>query len=67
MQPTESNVNPYSYFKKKTSFVPQEDAFITSSGNKEISAKYGNLSNDTKLSFYNLRTPQGMSTFVIYK
>jgi hypothetical protein len=67
MQAADSTVNPYSYFKKKTNFVPKEDGFITSVGNKEISAKYGNLTTDTKLTLYNLRTMQGMSTFLVYK
>jgi hypothetical protein len=61
---SDSNINPYSYYKKKSTFVPEEDGFITSVGNKKISEKYGNYSADSQIKFYNVRTMSGMSTFV---
>ena len=30
------------YFKKKTTYVPTEDGFVTSAGNPVLAAKYGN-------------------------
>jgi hypothetical protein len=64
MQSNVSNINPYSYYKKKPTFIPEEDGFITSVGNKKIAEKYGNFTSDSKIKFYNVRTLQGMSTFV---
>lgn len=61
---SDSNINPYSYYKKKTTFIPEEDGFITSVGNKKIAEKYGNFSADSQIKFYNVRTMEGMSTFV---
>lgn len=30
------------YFKKKTSYTPIPDGFVTSAGNPDLAAKYGN-------------------------
>lgn len=30
------------YFKKKTNYVPIPDGFVTSAGNPDLAAKYGN-------------------------
>ena len=44
MNPLQQQVVQPRYFTKKTSkkYVPVEDGFITSSGNPELAAKYGN-------------------------
>lgn len=31
------------YFKKKTNYVPVPDGFVTSAGNPDLAAKYGNI------------------------
>lgn len=30
------------YFKKKTNYIPIPDGFVTSAGNPDLAAKYGN-------------------------
>jgi hypothetical protein len=67
MQTGGSNINPYSYYKKKTTFVPVEDGFITSVGNKELSAKHGNIPCTSNITFYNMRTINGMTTVIQYE
>jgi len=44
MNPTQQQIVPPRYFTKKTNvkYVPIEDGFITSAGNPELAAKYGN-------------------------
>jgi hypothetical protein len=32
----------YRYYKKTSTFVPKDDGFVTSAGNKDLAAKYGN-------------------------
>lgn len=67
MQTTDCNINPYSYYKKKTTFIPLEDGFLCSSGNKELSAKHGNLPSYSNITFFNIRTMNGMTTFLQQK
>lgn len=67
MQTSNSNINPYSYYKKKTTFVPVEDGFLCSSGNKELSAKHGNLPSSSNIIFHSVRTMNGMTTFLQQK
>ncbi len=42
MDPCALQVTPYKIPKKKTSYVPVPDGFITTDGNKELGQKYGN-------------------------
>ena len=44
MNPNQHQVPQYRYFTKKTNtkYVPVEDGFVTSAGNPELAAKYGN-------------------------
>jgi hypothetical protein len=44
MNPTQQQVVQPRYFTKKsnTTYIPVEDGFVTSSGNPELAAKYGN-------------------------
>ena len=41
-QQYQQQVPNYRYFKKKTTYIPTEDGFITSAGNPVLAAKYGN-------------------------
>jgi hypothetical protein len=41
-QQYQQQISNIRYFKKKTNYIPTEDGFITSAGNPELAAKYGN-------------------------